>query len=91
MPAQPAHTRIADRIIALIRRDLMLGADVEITEHTSLFGGDFDLDSLDALLLMQSLEKEFGFKVPTASFGPQVFKDVNSLTQFVNEHGNHDP
>ena len=64
----------------------MLGADAEIPDDKPLFGGDLDLDSLDALLLMQSLEAEFGFKVPSEAFGPDVFKDVTTLARFVEEH-----
>ena len=38
----------------------MLGSDIELARETVLFGGDLDLDSLDALLLVQSIEKDFG-------------------------------
>jgi acyl carrier protein len=75
-----------DRITAIIRRDLMLGPDVPLDPDTPLFGGDLDLDSLDALLVMQSLEGEFGFKMATESFTPDVFKSVASLARFVDEH-----
>ena len=77
---------LEDRIVAIIRRDLMLGDDVELTPDAPLFGSDLDLDSLDALLLMQSLEGEFGFKMATEAFGPDVFKSVASLARFVEEH-----
>lgn len=63
----------------------MLGDDVELTSETPLFGGDLDLDSLDALLLMQSLEAEFGFKMATEAFGPEVFQNVACLARFVDE------
>ena len=82
----PRKDNLEDRIVGIIRRDLMLGNDVELGPDTPLFGGDLDLDSLDALLLVQSLEVEFGFKMPTESFGPQVFKSVACLAQFVEEH-----
>lgn len=76
-------TETVDRIIAIIRRDLMLGEDAKIDVETKLFGSDFDLDSLDALLLIQSLEAEFGFKMASESFGPDVFESVASLARFV--------
>ena len=63
----------------------MLGAGVELAADTPLFDSDLDLDSLDALLLMQSLEKEFGFKISSEEFGPDIFKDVNRLAQFAHE------
>ncbi len=69
----------------------MLGNEVEISADTKLFGSDFDLDSLDALLLMQSLEAEFGFKIPTEAFGPTVFENVASLARFVDEQGGGAP
>jgi len=70
---------VVDRIITILRRDLMLGADIAIAPDTPLFDGDLDLDSLDALMLMQSLEKEFNFKIPSETFGPEIFKNVNSI------------
>lgn len=83
-PTLRANT--AERIINIIQRDLMLGSTVNIAVDTKLFGGDFDLDSLDALLLMQSLEKEFGFKMPSESFRPEVFENVERLARFVDGH-----
>lgn len=77
---------IVDRIITILKRDLMLGADVELAADTPLFDGDLDLDSLDALMLMQSVEKEFNLKIPTESFGPDIFKDVNSIAAALGHH-----
>lgn len=74
------------RVVQIIRRDLMLGDDIVLTPNFPLFGGELDLDSLDALLLIQSLEAEFGFKMPKDSFEPGVFKSVSTLARFVEEH-----
>ena len=49
------------------------------------FGGDVDMDSLDILLLVTSLEKEFGIKVPNAAVGREVFESVATLARFVQE------
>lgn len=84
-PASSPNPHILERLMSIIRRDLMLGNEVRIEAETRLFGGEWDLDSLDALLLMQSLEKEFGFKLPSEAFGPQVFASVASLARFVQE------
>lgn len=84
-PQAPSPEKF-DRIATIIRRDLMLGPEVSIGADTPLFGGDLDLDSLDALLLMQSLEAEFGFKMPTEAFGPEVFQNVATLARFVEDH-----
>jgi acyl carrier protein len=74
------------RVVGIIRRDLMLGDDIVLTPNQPLFGGELDLDSLDALLLIQSLEVEFGFKMPNDSFEPSVFNSVATLARFVEEH-----
>ncbi len=74
---------ISERIVEIIRRDLKLDAELELTPDTVLFGGDLDLDSLDALLLVQSIEKDFGIKVPTDSIGPEMFANMRTLTDFV--------
>ncbi len=85
VPSTAQDTSV-ERILTIIRRDLMLGADVELTADTPLFGGEFELDSLDALLLMQSLEREFGFKMSTSSFGPDAFRNASALKAFVDAH-----
>lgn len=64
----------------------MLGDDIALTPNQRLFGGELDLDSLDALLLMQSLEVEFEFKMPKGSFEPGVFESVATLARFVEQH-----
>jgi acyl carrier protein len=73
------------RIAAIVKRDLMLPPGMHLLPETPLFGGELDLDSLDALLLMQSLEAEFRFKMPTEAFGPEVFKNLTTLARFVDE------
>ncbi len=83
MSAAETNGNLVCRIVEIIRRDLMLGPKAELTGDTLLFGGQFDLDSLDALLLMQSLEAEFGFKVVAEEFGPEVFENASSLARFV--------
>ena len=80
MSSPPTTT---DRLVEIIRRDLKLGVEIELSPDTLLFGGDLDLDSLDALLLIQSIEKDFGIKVPTEAMGPEVFNTLTTLTDFV--------
>ena len=78
----------AERIVGIIRHDLKLGPEIEITADTVLFGGELDLDSLDALLLVQSVEKHFGIKVPTDAIGPEIFATLRTLTDFVDQQTN---
>jgi acyl carrier protein len=51
---------------SLLRRELRLGDNEEIADDTPLSGGDLDLDSLDMLLIVTAIEKEFAVKVREA-------------------------
>ena len=82
MPTAPDPV-LVDQIKTLLRRDLKLGVDAPLTETTPLVGGDFDLDSLDILLLVGSLEKQFKIKIPSEAVGKWVFQDVGTLARYV--------
>ena len=69
-----------------MRRDLKLGADIEINEDTPFFGSSADIDSLDILLLLGSIEKEFGLKIPSEAVGREVFRNVGTLVRYIDEH-----
>ncbi len=81
--ASAPDPRTVQRLQSLLQRDLMLGPGVTIDPDQPLFGGDLELDSLDALLLVTSVEKEFGIKIPDASIGKQIFASVNILALWV--------
>jgi 3-hydroxyacyl-[acyl-carrier-protein] dehydratase len=71
-----------------MRRDLKLGPDIPIEPETPFFGGDADIDSLDILLMLTSIEREFGIRIPSEEVGRQVFANVNSLCQYLQTHMN---
>ncbi len=79
-----SFSQTSDRIVEIIRRDLKLDSQIALDADTVLFGGELDLDSLDALLLVQSIEKEFSIKIPTEAMGPDIFQTLRTLTDFVN-------
>src|SRR3954462_7557266 len=83
MAAQPVDPQILEHVKAIVRRDLKLGAAAVIADDMPFFGGDVDMDSLDILLLVTSIEKEFGIKVPNAAVGREVFENVGTLCRFV--------
>jgi 3-hydroxyacyl-[acyl-carrier-protein] dehydratase len=85
MGAPDVNPQILDHLKAIVRRDLKLGPAARIPDDMPFFGGDVDMDSLDILLLVTSLEKEFGIKVPNAAVGRQVFENIMSLARFVEE------
>jgi 3-hydroxyacyl-[acyl-carrier-protein] dehydratase len=87
-PALNSHAQIQQRVEMIIRRDLKLGPDVPITPDMPFFGGDADIDSLDILLLLSSVEKEFGLRIPSEKVGREVFANVGTLVSYIEEHAN---
>src|SRR3954469_25088888 len=81
--AAPGLADISTRIKAIIRRDLKFGPDIAITDDMPFFGTDADVDSLDILWLLSSVEKEFGMKVPSEKVGREIFENVGTLTRFI--------
>ncbi len=74
---------LLDRISTLLRRDLKLGPAATIDERTALVGGDMDLDSIDILLVLTSLEKEFGLQLTSDKVSKSAFQTVGTLVDFV--------
>lgn len=83
MPVPDVDPQLLSHIKTLIRRDLKLGPDVAIADDMPFFGNDVDLDSLDMLLLVTSIEKEFGIKVPSEAVGRDVFQSVATLARYI--------
>ena len=67
----------------VIRTSLKLDEQVIIADDMPLAGGEYDLDSLDILLIVTSIEKDFGIKVNDASMAKSAFKDVGTLAAFI--------
>src|SRR5687767_13182214 len=86
MAAAESHADTFRRVETIIRRDLKLGADVPVTPEMPFFGGDADIDSLDILLLLSSIEKEFGLRIPSEAVGREVFANVGTLVRYIEEH-----
>jgi len=86
--AQPVDLDLLNEVKSILRRDLKLGPDARIADDMPLIGGDMDLDSLDILLVISSIEKHFKIKIPNEVVGRWVFQDVTTLTRFVQENRN---
>jgi 3-hydroxyacyl-[acyl-carrier-protein] dehydratase len=83
-PSQAATlTDVREQLKKILRRDLKLGPDVPIADDMPLFNSAADLDSLDMLLLVSSVEREFGFRIPNESLGEAVFRSVDTLANYV--------
>src|SRR5690348_4845380 len=75
-----------EQIKVLLRRDLKLGPDIPIPNDMPFAGTEADFDSLDILLLLTSIEKQFKVKIPSEAVGKDVFRNVSTLAAYVDEH-----
>ena len=69
----------------MIRRDLNLDADEPIEDDTPLVGGEMDLDSLDVLMLITSIEKQYGVKIKSDEDGKAAFASVATLAAYIDQ------
>src|SRR3954467_12964498 len=90
MHAPSSSPTTLEHVQLILRRDLKLGPDAAIPPDMPFFGGDVDLDSLDILLLVTSIEKEMGVKIPSDKVGKEVFKNVTTLVEFIEQNMNGD-
>lgn len=72
-----------DRVKQIVRDSLKLTPEAKMDDHMPLIGGEHDFDSLDVLLVVTNIEKEFGIKIPDRKVGRQVFTSIDTLAQFV--------
>ena len=77
---------LLEQIKTILRRDLKLGPAAPVADDMPLVGGEMDLDSLDILLLVSSIEKQFGFKIPSEAVGRWVFTNVGTLAKYVQDN-----
>lgn len=72
-----------ERVKRVVRDSLKISPDFPMDDQMPLIGGAHDLDSLDALLIVTNIEKEFKIKIPDRTVGRQVFGSIRSLADFV--------
>lgn len=71
-------------IIEVLNLEDMTPADIE--NDAPLFGEGLGLDSIDALELIVMMEKEYGIKLKNPAEGKEIFKSVNVMAQYINDH-----
>lgn len=74
-----------ERVKTVLRSSLKLDAGEVLADDMPLVGGEFDLDSLDILLIVTNIEKEFGIKVREGTMDKKAFTTVGTLAAFVDE------
>jgi acyl carrier protein len=72
-----------ERVRRVVRDSLKIGPDSPMDDQMPLIGGAHDLDSLDALLVVTNIEKEFKIRIPDRTVGRQAFSSIRSLADFV--------
>ena len=82
----PASAATLERIKQILRRDLKLGESYPLADDEPLGGEDLDLDSLDFLMVVTSVEKELGYKIPNEDIGPDIFTSVGTLAGYLEPH-----
>ena len=71
------------RVKKVIRACLKVDERTVFADTMPLVGGEYDLDSLDILLIVTELEKEFGVKINDGSMGKAAFTNVATLGAFI--------
>ena len=76
---------LREEIKAMLVEELNLRVSAgEIADGTPLFGPDsLGLDSIDALQISVSLEKNYGVKLPSAEAAKVALGSVDSLHEFI--------
>lgn len=58
----------------------------ELTDDTLFFGGGLDLDSVDLLLLVSLVEREYGVEIFTRELGEKVLINFKTLAEYIYEN-----
>ena len=82
-----------EQVKLLLRRDLKLGPDIPIPDDMPFVGTEADFDSLDILLLLSSIEKQFKIRIPSEAVGKEIFLNVSTLASYIDDQaaGNGSP
>jgi len=75
---------LKQQIIEALNLEDLTPADIRDDEP--LFGEGLGLDSIDALELFVLLDKQYGIKLQNKEEGKQVFRSVNTMAAYIEEH-----
>ena len=78
-------TRVKTMIIERLKLEGMTSEQID--DQAPLFGDGLGLDSIDALELVLGIEQTFSVKIEDEADGLKAFKNVDSLTAYIAEHG----
>ena len=78
------NEELKQQIIEALSLEDITPADIQ--DDAPLFGEGLGLDSIDALELFVLLDKQYGIKLKDKEEGKQVFRSVNSMAAYIEEH-----
>ena len=71
------------RVKRVLRTCLKVDVQTAFPDTMPLIGGDYDLDSLDILLIVTELEREFGVKINDGAVGKAAFTNISTLAELM--------
>ena len=72
-----------ERVKQVIRESIKLGDSTPIADEMRLVGGDYDIDSLDVLLIVTNIEKQFGVRIREGTLDKTAFATISTLADYV--------
>jgi acyl carrier protein len=57
----------------------------EIADDAALFGGEFELDSIDVLEIVVGIEKDFGVRIADRAVGEKVIRTPRTIADHIFE------
>jgi acyl carrier protein len=76
-------TDTMDRVKTVIRICLQLDAETAIPDDMALMEGDYDIDSLDVLLIITELERAFDINIADGEMKKVDLVTIESLSSFI--------
>jgi acyl carrier protein len=90
-PAQPQSTmsiELIDELRDLLVRSLRLQRDPQtVLADTELFGGELELDSLDAMQLLTAIEKHFAIEITDGDLARYPLSTLGSIAALLEAKG----
>jgi acyl carrier protein len=71
------------QVKSVLQSALKIDASTDLDDDTPLIGGEYDVDSLDILLIVTELEKAFGVRIREGTMDRTAFATVRTLADFV--------
>ena len=82
MTDTPLHLRVKQM---LVRQLNLKKKPEEIADDAALFGGEFELDSIDVLEIVVGIEKDFGVRIADRAVGERVIRTPRSIAEHISE------